>query len=735
MDTKWKRNKIIRQVIGMLLVLTVAAANLAVMPRIQKAAKEMQRDAGNSVDTSMYDEMTTELYGDSYVLYLESLERNSGGKSYDASIFLPQENQKIDEDEYPLNAMNAYLDEAIDNFSISRQSLDYAVFMAGEANQWQLQEKNTTSELADYLTGQDNPELMERLEKQYGIILVLTYDENGIMEISNVYTQEDDQDQLLKMMQSVSKNNYFVNIDSNIENNQLQGPVNMRIIFGIPTDYMWSYYSYDHSYDVEYYYGAAGGYSMYALSLIVITVLAIIFIFLRRREYHHDISQEKKYPLLELALIGGFLLLAGGWEVAEQCMWLMNRSGAQQLTNMGVSAVQTSDIIWFVNGGITALLYLLWYACLSVVGEIGVYGIGQCLKERSIIGRIVCWSYEKIGELRKEVSATDLSQDWKKKLVKVLLINYGILVVISFFWFFGIFLMLGYTIVLYILITKELTKTQQDYQVLCNELQTLATGEMDLEIPESLGHFSQANAQLKKVQYGFSRAVEREVKSQQMKTELITNVSHDLKTPLTAITTYIALLQEEGITQQEQKEYISVLDRKAQRLRALIEDLFDISKANSDNLELDLADVDITSLIRQVAFEMEENFEAHNLQLRYRVPDEKVMVSLDGQKAYRIYENLLGNVVKYALDGTRVFIKIYETEQGVLTSIANTSREELDFDDEAITERFMRGDVSRNTPGSGLGLAIAKSFSEAMKGNLQITTEGDLFQVTILWDR
>lgn len=147
-----------------------------------------------------------------------------------------------------------------------------------------------------------------------------------------------------------------------------------------------------------------------------------------------------------------------------------------------------------------------------------------------------------------------------------------------------------------------------------------------------------------------------EVKSQRMKSELITNVSHDLKTPLTAIITYVKLLQEPGVTQEQRKEYLETLDRKALRLKALIEDLFEVSKANSRNITLDIRDVDIVSMVKQVEFEMEDKLTDAGLEVRMSLPEEKVIVPLDSQKTFRIFENLFGNIAKYALPGTRVYV-------------------------------------------------------------------------------
>ena len=215
-----------------------------------------------------------------------------------------------------------------------------------------------------------------------------------------------------------------------------------------------------------------------------------------------------------------------------------------------------------------------------------------------------------------------------------------------------------------------------------------------------------------------------------MKTELITNVSHDLKTPLTAIITYVNLLKEEK-DEEKKKEYIDVLERKSLRLKVLIEDLFEISKASSETVILNLVDVDVVSLFKQVKLETEERFRDTDIEFRCSYPEKRLVASLDSQKTYRIFENLLVNISKYALPHTRAYVEITERDGMAVVRMKNVSREELNFNPDEITERFVRGDASRNTEGSGLGLAIAKSFTELQKGKFRIETDADLFKVEI----
>ena len=275
---------------------------------------------------------------------------------------------------------------------------------------------------------------------------------------------------------------------------------------------------------------------------------------------------------------------------------------------------------------------------------------------------------------------------------------------------------------------------QQKYNTLLKSINEIAEGNLDVEIQEDLGIFNPFKEQLSRIQDGFKKAVAQEVKSERTKSELITNVSHDLKTPLTAIITYVNLLKQENVTAEERKSYVRVLDQKSMRLKALIEDLFEVSKASSGTVSLHQEDVDIVSLLKQVRFELSDKIEASGIEFRYNLPEEKILLYLDSQKTYRVFENLLVNITKYGMPGTRAYIQVVREDDGhVLITMRNISARELEVSPEELTERFVRGDTSRNTEGSGLGLAIARSFVEVQGGTMKLEVEDDLFRVSIRW--
>ena len=225
-------------------------------------------------------------------------------------------------------------------------------------------------------------------------------------------------------------------------------------------------------------------------------------------------------------------------------------------------------------------------------------------------------------------------------------------------------------------------------------------------------------------------AIEDAVKSERLKTELITNVSHDLKTPLTSIINYSDLLSKDDNTEDEVKEYSKIINEKSNKLKVLIEDLFEVSKATSNNIELDRQELDFNSLVQQSIGEWEDKIKENNIEIISNLPEDKVMLSIDGQKFSRVLDNLFSNISKYALENSRVYVDLLE-EDGVKLTIKNISKYPLNISAEELMERFTRGEKSRTTSGSGLGLSIASSFVRAHGASFDIDIDGDLFKVTI----
>ena len=399
------------------------------------------------------------------------------------------------------------------------------------------------------------------------------------------------------------------------------------------------------------------------------------------------------------------------------------------------------DNLWYLfsrnQGRVEALDVLVWtgvfagtYWAAANVRHLFTMGLKGYLKENSLIVRFsgkikkgVRWMIEKckagLDKIYRSFDYIDLDDKNNRFILKLVLVNFVILVCICSIWVFGIIALVIYSVILFLILRKYFNDLKAKYAILLKATNQMAEGNLDVEITEDLGVFTPFKAEMEKIRQGFKLAVDKEVKSQRMKTELITNVSHDLKTPLTAIITYVNLLKEEK-DEEKQKEYIDVLERKSLRLKVLIEDLFEISKANSQNVTLNVVDVDIVNLFKQVKLEMEDKFAAAGLEFRCDYPEEKIVIPLDSQKTFRIFENLLVNITKYAMPHTRVYVRIAREAGKTVIQLKNMSAQELNFNPEELTERFVRGDVSRNTEGSGLGLAIVKSFVELQKGEMQM---------------
>lgn len=264
----------------------------------------------------------------------------------------------------------------------------------------------------------------------------------------------------------------------------------------------------------------------------------------------------------------------------------------------------------------------------------------------------------------------------------------------------------------------------------------LAAGNLGANIPvKGKSAIARHAANINDLRTAVNVSNKEQAKSERLKTELITNVNHDLRTPLTSIITYTELLKTPDLDQEDRASYIEILDRKSKRLKVLIDDLFEATKMASGNIELHKEKVDINQLLQQALAEHNEALSQSSLQLRVTQPDHSIYVYVDGQKLWRVFDNLIGNILKYALENTRVYISVKADQNQVVLLFKNITKYELGDDQGELFERFKRGDQSRHTEGSGLGLAIAKSIIDLHGGSLEIDVDGDLFKVTITLDQ
>ncbi len=295
---------------------------------------------------------------------------------------------------------------------------------------------------------------------------------------------------------------------------------------------------------------------------------------------------------------------------------------------------------------------------------------------------------------------------------------------------FGVFL----AIIMYGIIIYFIIKKLSQFSSIKSHLKGIFYGNTvtDLDLAKYDGELKEIAGYINGISNGLEEAVNERLKSERLKTELITNVSHDIKTPLTSIINYVDLLKQEDIQNEKIKEYVEVLDAKSQRLRKLIEDLVEASKVSSGNIKLDMQKINLVELINQTVGEFSDKFAEKDLSVIINTNSkEEYNIQADTRYMYRVVENVFSNIYKYALEGSRVYIDMNEKKDKITLEIKNISKEPLNITEDELMERFVRGDRSRNTEGSGLGLSIAKSLTELQNGEFNIVIDGDLFKVEI----
>ena len=398
-------------------------------------------------------------------------------------------------------------------------------------------------------------------------------------------------------------------------------------------------------------------------------------------------------------------------------------------------AICLSVISVDVNLCVMLIMLVGYFSVLSAL-----YGAGTLLKrikvhtffKNSVTYRILKWLVQKYKNVKNTISSNK-NLGGKIALYFIGIVTVSILIGLIFKEF-GILLDIVFWIWCYYKIMKEVDKFKQIHDA----TEKIYKGDTDIKLDESLytGVLKELAIYMNDIAGGFSNAIKESLKSERLKTELITNVSHDIKTPLTSIINYVDLLKQENIQNEKAKEYIEVLDNKSQRLKKLIEDLVEASKASSGNIKINKEVLNVKELLNQVTGEFEDKFNSRCLNIISKLPEETVYIKADSRYLYRVLENTYSNVAKYAEENTRVYIDcILEEKNTVAIYVKNISKDELNISADELMQRFVRGDKSRNTEGSGLGLSIAKSLTELQDGTFNIYLDGDLFKVAIKFKR
>ena len=759
MDIRLKNNHKWGVLLIISLILAVSVATVGLYPYMQKKTAEYRRDwseAEADYETQpAFGNVAVQVMNFSYEIWHQKRQEEEGRLLTYSQTFLPGLEALIRSAQ-----TNGYASET-EEFSLEEYSADYYYgiqqLMDEVGGEWESLYQQYSSKLTYAVAGEDGTFERSNVNrpqnyfsqplKENELGFEIVFSSTGRMHVADVQGPEE---YCTGLIQAASRFEFYDPLAVRLSDDylysgvQFVGPRDMTIVFrcnplvmsGWDPDGARLAGTSTYEADMRDYLRGEGLYTVVFVMLAVLAAAAILIPFIK--SFAIGSSALCRMPFEPLCAIGflWFAILAEGSVLAVVTASFVDGRLAREFMEAGFGRVAAGILSIAVNIGFWALFYGVFYWGITCIRAVGSLGPWRYFKERTWVGQFCRFVKRQLSRALDLFQETDWQSHSTRLIGKAVVINFLILSLISCLWFWGIGALIIYSFVLFFMIKKYWSRMEGKYQILLDGINRMAEGQLDVEIEEDLGIFNPFKEQLAKIQKGFKKAVAQEVKSERTKSELITNVSHDLKTPLTAIITYVNLLKQEGITDEEREAYIQVLDQKSMRLKALIEDLFEVSKASSGAISLHLEPVDIVSLMKQARFELAEKIEASGIDFRFQLPEEKVILTLDGEKTYRIFENLLVNITKYGLAGTRAYIQIAEEpENWVSVAMRNISEQELTVSPEELSERFVRGDASRNTEGSGLGLAIARSFVEVQGGTMKISVEDDIFRVVIRWKR
>lgn len=451
--------------------------------------------------------------------------------------------------------------------------------------------------------------------------------------------------------------------------------------------------------------------ALYLLPLSIIAVLVLLImncflIGLRNENGEVILNAFDKTPLL-VALIILFILFMIG------CGFLI------ALTSENLTLILSGTAIGAVIGYISFVFFLE-----TIIKRIK----SRTLFRNTITYRILRWIKSLITSMTRNANMT-------VKLI-LIFIAFGILNIIGFSLSIsepiGIFILIAIWVYAFAKMHQWLVR----YIEIKNAINEIYMGNTEVHLDEKRykGSLNSMAIQVNDIAGGLSNAIQEKLKSERLKTELITNVSHDIKTPLTSIINYVELLKKEKMPNEQAEEYLNILDNKSQRLKRLTEDLVEASKASSGNIKLNIEKLNVNELLKQVSGEFEDKFKSRNLEEVMSLPEKNVYINADSRYMYRILENMYSNISKYAMDNTRVYIDVIPNNNRITIQMKNISKEKLNISTEELMQRFVRGDSARNTEGSGLGLSIATSLTTLQGGTFNIYLDGDLYKVIIEFD-
>ena len=724
--SNYKGKVVIATLLVIAIIATAALGMCAAYPLIEENAKNVSYN--NYFEEYAFSE---NLAGALYCSYYNSLNEKAGGTLDPASTLLniPQNIYDNDEDYEESEFINGF-NSNFNNWNriLDNQLANLKYYSYDKTN-------NITKTNINYEVGiiENNIDLSSIKKDEYQFYVAINFDENGNLTINDIKGAniQNFEYYLNSALSDFLSDNYY---DSGYYNATMNPIKNMEFVYAVPNNLVFNdSISWGIRNAEAYGYELVGGVAVMIIATLV-AIAALIFPIKRANEMPL-FKWISKIPfeiwIVIVSLTVALLIVSSSYMIHPAL-----NGQLEHFVGFNVDWFTASEkVIWVLNFINWFIGFAIVFFAVLIIKYIFNLGIKEYFKRRTIFGIILMFFVTIIKKTLDEVTKVDLREKNNKLIIKLLLINALILLIITSIWFFGIPVVIMYSIVLFFVIRKYVDKISEKYSKLREATSKIAQGKLDVNIEEDLGLFEPFKEDLKEIQKGFKKAVDEEVKSQKMKTDLISNVSHDLKTPLTAIITYADLLKGENLSEEKRKQYVDTLDRKAQRLQVLIEDLFEMSKATSGNITLNIENIDVVALMKQTLLELEDKLEEAKLSVRKNMPEGKVILPLDSQRTFRVFENLVINMTKYAMPNSRVFIDIFENENDVQIVMKNMAAEEITFNVDTIAERFVRGDESRNTEGSGLGLAIAKSFVELQNGKFNISVDGDLFKVTIIFEK
>lgn len=743
MDIKLKNR---HRISGLLAAAVVIAAAFVMVGLYPFFENESSRNGAPIYEESAF---LKHLVCGNYVLALEDAQKEQNKILYPFQYFLPEAETELkaersNESEKDTATTEDSVSYSIDIGAVENEEVGKIEYLRGlrksciqEFENWNRNFGGIRNSMDYQIIDENGRVILDHAEgrfipnnSHYAFQAVLHYDDLGRMDITSV--RGENTAYLLNTLQNFGDKDPMENYydDSFQEGNlKLTNPRNMTFAYGMSEQQIESFKDTDGN--IWTAYENSGSVTRIFIGLIcAVAVLALFFSCL-------DVSLADDIALLRtpFELVSGIGAGAAAFGAGLTSLVAVTNRGdlysallrANFLPEAADIMVSLWNLLWWV------VPFSIIYWSVLCIRDVFHIGIGRYIRERTLCGLFWGWVVKSLKKLYVYLGNINLQEKSDRTIFKIAVANFIVLTILCSLWFLGIGALFLYSIILFFVMRKYYLDLSSKYNILLKATNQIAEGDLEVAIEEDLGVFDPFKKEIQKIQSGLKGVVDEEVKSQKLKTDLISNMSHDLKTPLTAIITYVNLLKDDHATPEQRKAYIDILEQKSMRLKALIEDLFEISKANSNNVTLEFEAVDIVSLLKEVSFELIDKIEESTIDFRWNLPDEKIILSLDSQKTYRIFDNLLTNIIKYAMPGTRAYIDMRKDNDWVVIILKNISAAELTFNPEEITERFARGDQARNTEGSGLGMAIAKSFVELQNGKLTVETEADLFRVTIRW--